>query len=375
MMRAVKLLVLPVVLLCLLAGCATPMVIAPKDEGSSSTAGSPGQFNNAGVPEQFRGAIEKGGAVCEEVTPSILAAQVEAESNWNPNASSGVAHGLTQFTEETWQTWGKDENGDGKADPSAPDGVDAVMAQAHFMCQLVDQSKKATESGQADCPELIDCALAGYNAGFGAVTENHGIPPFQETQNYVPKIKNLARTKYASGATGGSGGTSVDVNGPKVEIPDKAGVKGEITAPNDAVAQVIARGLEQLGVTYAWGGGDVNGPTKGIPDGGTADSFGDFNKVGFDCSGLMQYMWGPSKNLPRYSETQVTSGKQVPFDQAKAGDMIGWPGHVAMFLGEVNGEQKMLEAPQSGDVVKVSPIRPGHYANVARVWEEGEKAA
>ncbi|MET4613035.1 cell wall-associated NlpC family hydrolase [Rhodococcus sp. PvR044] len=125
-----------------------------------------------------------------------------------------------------------------------------------------------------------------------------------------------------------------------------------------AVETVIDRGMSQLGVTYAWGGGDENGPTLGIRDGGVADSYGDFNKVGFDCSGLMIYAFaGIGVSLPHYTGYQYTAGEQVPSSEMRRGDMIFYgpnaSQHVALYLG--NGE--MLEAPQSGSIVKVSPVR------------------
>ncbi|CCQ16542.1 putative Rpf-interacting protein [Rhodococcus sp. AW25M09] len=125
-----------------------------------------------------------------------------------------------------------------------------------------------------------------------------------------------------------------------------------------AVELAIDRGMSQLGVPYSWGGGDENGPTKGIRDGGVADSYGDYNKVGFDCSGLMIYAFaGLGISLPHYTGYQYTAGKQVPSSDMKRGDMIFYgpnaSQHVALYLG--NG--KMLEAPQSGSVVKVSDVR------------------
>jgi cell wall-associated NlpC family hydrolase len=125
-----------------------------------------------------------------------------------------------------------------------------------------------------------------------------------------------------------------------------------------AIELVVDRGMSQLGVQYSWGGGNANGPTKGIRDGGVADSYGDYNKVGFDCSGLMMYAFGGlGIKLPHYTGYQYTAGTQIPSAQMKRGDMIFYgpnaSQHVALYL----GDGKMLEAPQSGDVVKVSPVR------------------
>ncbi|ONI84297.1 hydrolase [Actinosynnema sp. ALI-1.44] len=124
---------------------------------------------------------------------------------------------------------------------------------------------------------------------------------------------------------------------------------------------VIARALSQLGVPYAWGGGNANGPTRGIRDGGVADSFGDYAKIGFDCSGLMIYAFaGVGIRLPHYSGYQATSGRRVPLSQMAPGDMLFWATrgrihHVAMYIG--NGQ--MVEAPYSGSRVRISPVRYG----------------
>lgn len=125
-----------------------------------------------------------------------------------------------------------------------------------------------------------------------------------------------------------------------------------------AIETVVDRAMSQLGVTYAWGGGDEDGPTLGIRDGGTADAHGDYNKVGFDCSGLMLYAFaGIGVSLPHYSGYQYNAGTRVDVEDRERGDMLFWgPGgsaHVALYLG--NG--KMIEAPESGDVVKISPVR------------------
>ncbi|MEV5832464.1 NlpC/P60 family protein [Nocardia sp. NPDC052112] len=139
---------------------------------------------------------------------------------------------------------------------------------------------------------------------------------------------------------------------PRVTMPSIGG--------SDAIETVVDRAMSQLGVEYAWGGGDEDGPTLGIRDGGVADSFGDYNKVGFDCSGLMIYAFaGIGVSLPHYSGYQYNAGTRVPVAERSRGDMLFWgpngSEHVALYLG--NG--KMVEAPQSGEVVRVSPVREG----------------
>ncbi|WP_410616826.1 NlpC/P60 family protein [Amycolatopsis sp. lyj-109] len=127
-----------------------------------------------------------------------------------------------------------------------------------------------------------------------------------------------------------------------------------------SVEAVIARALSKLGMPYAWGGGNTSGPTRGIRDGGVADRYGDYNKIGFDCSGLMIFAFAGIRSLPHYSGYQYSSGRQVPLSQMRRGDLLFWGGpggihHVALYLG---GGQ-MVEAPQSGLRVRIAPVRYG----------------
>jgi cell wall-associated NlpC family hydrolase len=117
-----------------------------------------------------------------------------------------------------------------------------------------------------------------------------------------------------------------------------------------AIEYVIKRAGSQMGVPYSWGGGTLDGPSKGVGDGASI--------VGFDCSGLMRYAFaGVGVLIPRFSGDQYTAGRHIPQDQARRGDMIFYgPGgsqHVTMYLG--NGQ--MLEASGSAGKVTVSPVR------------------
>jgi cell wall-associated NlpC family hydrolase len=127
-----------------------------------------------------------------------------------------------------------------------------------------------------------------------------------------------------------------------------------------SVGDVIDRAMSQLGVRYSWGGGDADGPTLGIRDGGIADSYGDYRNSGFDCSGLMIYAFAPEigYSLPHYSGSQYDSGVKVPLSRKQPGDMLFWATdgrihHVALYI----GDGQMIEAPYSGGEVRIAPVR------------------
>lgn len=140
------------------------------------------------VPDEYRADVRKAAKECRAITPRLIAAQIEQESGWDPEAvSRRGAQGIAQFMPETWGAWGFDADRDGTADPFNP--ADAIRSQGRLMCHLIDLAK---ESGLQGDP--VDLALAAYNAGWGPVQEYRGIPPYPETQEYVPRIRERARS-------------------------------------------------------------------------------------------------------------------------------------------------------------------------------------
>jgi soluble lytic murein transglycosylase-like protein len=105
------------------------------------------------------------------VSAHLLAAQLYAESNFNPFARSPAgAEGIAQFMPGTAAAMGL-------ADPFDPEA--AINAQAHLMRDLLGRFGS------------VPLALAAYNAGPGAVASCGCIPPFAETQAYVARILGL----------------------------------------------------------------------------------------------------------------------------------------------------------------------------------------
>ena len=107
-------------------------------------------------------------------------------------------------------------------------------------------------------------------------------------------------------------------------------------APEDAAAIKLAE--HYLGTPYVWGGNKPGG---------------------FDCSGLLQFVWAKNGvHIPRTSQEQFHYGKPVNMKNLQPGDAVffepgpGGPGHVAMYIG--NG--KVIQAPHTGTDVQITPL-------------------
>lgn len=128
--------------------------------------------------------------------------------------------------------------------------------------------------------------------------------------------------------------------------------------------------LHWLGTPYAWGGGDYAGPTHGVN--GPGAGWNDGSVVGFDCSGLALWAWAQvGIYLPHYTGYQYLSGGHVAVGDLRPGDLVFWaynPGdpatihHVAIYL----GGGRVVQAPQSGDVVRISTIWYDGYLGATR---------
>lgn len=112
--------------------------------------------------------------------------------------------------------------------------------------------------------------------------------------------------------------------------------------------QVVDYLMQYLGRPYKWGGASP--------------------ETNFDCSGLLQ--WGFKQfgiNIPRVTYDQIGVGAAVSMKELQIGDAVFFdtdsshsgPDHVGIYIG--NG--RMLQAPKTGDVVKISDISSGYYAD------------
>lgn len=152
--------------------------------------------------------------------------------------------------------------------------------------------------------------------------------------------------------------------GVAVTLPNKPDVVAEvrgktIAAPTAGVAKGIRAGLAYLGYPYVWGGGgDGAGPNDGCGRGGGSENSCQ-NLLGFDCSGLTAFVLvqGGYHSPGGSSGEQRASGTDIPYTDGLPGDIVGFPGHVAIYLGEIGGTPYILQASRVGTPIQVVPLR------------------
>lgn len=294
---------------------------------------------------------------------SVFQAQINQESGFNPNAkSSAGAEGIAQIM------------------PQYHPGVNPYNPQQSLQFAANWDAQNVRKYGN------WANALSVYNSGKPwSVGQSIG-----ETNNYVKSILSKAGGNGANAAWdgpskpppggppptglwgGGNGGkantvigllnqvltsnhagftlpavptsgNSLTIGGPLGQSFTIHGVNGGSSADKSAVSTI----REYLGTPYVWGGESPKG---------------------FDCSGLLQYVWGKQGvQIPRTSQEQWNTGQTVGKSQLRPGDAVFFtgsdgtqsaPGHVGMYIG--NG--KFVEAPHTGSSVRISNLNgyPGY---------------
>ena len=190
---------------------------------------------------------------------------------------------------------------------------------------------------QAEAAQAAQIAQAKIAA---AAAEQAKLIAAQNSAASAPRTSSPGASSAGGGGTGGgrsgtgaggSGGGSTRAPAPYVPIPVAPGGNGAVAAART-----------QLGVPYVWGG----------------ESPG----VGFDCSGLVQWAWNQAGvNLPRTSGAQFAASTPISVADLEPGDLLFYgpsgSDHVAMYV----GGGMMIEAPQTGEVVHITPLRLGGY--------------
>jgi hypothetical protein len=191
-----------------------------------------------------------------------------------------------------------------------------------------------------------------------AVAKSLGMPVGNGLLISAPKVKLDKLNTWLSKKVLPKGAKPVLLN-PKLDYVRSGGTEqlpqsnGQFMTGTQ-VSVAIRAGYTKLGMPYVWGG--------------ESDAEG-----GYDCSGLVQWAFRQAGiKMPRVAADQARTGPIVPYDQARPGDLLIWandptaPGyisHIAIYI----GDNKMLVAPHTGDVVKIQTVYLRNFKGAVRV--------
>lgn len=308
------------------------------------------------------------------IDPNIFLRQINQESGFNPNArSSAGAIGIAQFMPATARGFGIDPTDPNQAldaaakmdaqnlkkygsyeamlsaynsgrpdaykDPNFAGGQTyhyvrsildgkSVPTSTTAISTTINSSSPAATSGSSARQQLIQ-GLIGSLSSYASGQKQTG---FQQLSNTINVIHS-AQAAQQEAAQYGTQTTSTKLSNGQV----LANVNPN--SPTDKQAIQIAESY--LGTPYKWGGAAPGG---------------------FDCSGLLQYTWNKvGVKIPRTSQEQWKTGRAVGPNQLQPGDAVFFvgsdgtassPGHVGMYI----GGGKYIEAPHTGDVVKIANL-------------------
>lgn len=124
--------------------------------------------------------------------------------------------------------------------------------------------------------------------------------------------QNNNSTGNTSGGSGSGGGSSS--GGGTTSTGGSSQNLNPGYATNVSGSDVVAYAMTFVGNPYVWGGKDPN--------------------TGADCSGFTSYVYAHfGINIPSYSYSQRSVGKEVSYENAQPGDLICYAGHVAIYMG------------------------------------------
>jgi peptidoglycan DL-endopeptidase CwlO len=223
---------------------------------------------------------------------------------------------------------------------SSTSSAQQTQAFAATLSQAASALSASLAGGSSSLdPQALSTGLtAGIGGGLGAGTGT-GLSSVASASAELNLI-SLLLSSQQGGSTGVGSGEQVAALAPSAGLQPAPITSVGTASPEAARVVSLASSLE--GTPYVWGGSSPGG---------------------FDCSGLVQYVYGQlGINVPRTSQEQATVGTAVPsLAAAQPGDLLFFagsdgtasaPGHVGIYVG--NGQ--MIAAPYTGTVVQQQSV-------------------
>ena len=329
----------------------------------------------------------------------VLAAINKVETNFGQNLgpSSAGAVGWMQFMPSTWARWGVDANGDGVADPDNP--TDAIFSAARYL---------AACGGQLDIKRAVYCynhatwyvnevmgLAALYSQGAGNTDFSTGsfVSSSVDLKPQLQKVRGqIADSKTQIAAASAQARRLAQAERRLLHVASTAHVlSAQLEARKRAIQLGVRRSAVvhrvaqlrnrlrsatarlgrlrdqastgQLVSTQLYGGLGGTGRYGGVVSiaaqylGIPYKWAGATPETGFDCSGLVQYVFAQlGVLLPHNTVAQWNSPNAVPVprNQLQPGDLVFFANldHVGIYIG--NGD--FIDAPHTGAFVRIDSL-------------------
>ena len=224
----------------------------------------------------------------------------------------------------------------------------AQVAQSDLSREL-SQARSINDSLAKQRRDL-DERLASEQKLLGQITEANRIAAAKAAADRAAAVRTVMLAKATTKPAKPSGPS--DTPGPSA--PSESSSPSSPSRPSDALPSIpssdqaavaVRAAMAQIGKPYVWAG---SGPAS------------------YDCSGLTMSSWRQAGVVMAHSAAdQYASFKHVSVDQLQPGDLVffGRPiHHVGMYVG--NG--MMVHAPETGELVQVSPMSRGDLVGASR---------
>jgi peptidoglycan DL-endopeptidase CwlO len=242
---------------------------------------------------------------------------------------------VDQLTRSTYQGGDLDQLGALLSSPSPAAYLDKVS-----LLDTVSAGDRAVLQGYQDASAAADAAQRDADA--------RALDARRAADDAAQAVTDAARTKADADKDVADANAALA----RLSPADRAALRsGGVTnfalnVPGNTLGIAALRAaLTRQGAPYIWG---ATGPRT------------------FDCSGLVQWAYEQiGIAMPRVAAAQQEVGTPITPDQAQPGDLVFF-GDPAYHVGIYVGGGQFLEAPQSGDVVKVAPLR-GNISSIRRI--------
>lgn len=129
------------------------------------------------------------------------------------------------------------------------------------------------------------------------------------------------------------------------QMPTKGIIQIRHITQSKAEGELALHTLNLIGTPYQWGGN---------------------NQKGFDCSGLVQYVYSKALNvsLPRTAREMAAASRSVSRSQLKTGDLLFFntSGQGVSHVGIYIGDNRFVHSPRSGSFVQIERLDNAYYA-------------